>query len=93
MKFKKPICKSEKITRIAKTKKTKSTDGRYIKLSEVKKIGKSYYDLKRTLYDLSRENDLNVTAKKEVNKFLNGITKSLNNFSIARATNFTVGFF
>ena len=93
MEFKKPICKSEKITRIAKTTKTKSTDGRYIKLSEVKKIGKSYYDLRRTLYDLSIENELNVTAKKEVNKFLNDITKSLNNFSIARATNFTVASF
>ena len=89
MKFKKPICKPEKITRIAKGKTTKKIDGRFLKSSEAEKIGRTYYSLKRTLSDLLIQNDLNVTAKKEVNKFLNDIIKSRNKFSIARATNFT----
>jgi hypothetical protein len=68
--------------------KKKTTVSGFLKISELKKLGKQYYALRRTVYDLTQRKDLNATTKKEVKAFFNGLTKARSSFSIARATNF-----
>ena len=68
-------------------KKTNTTTKRFVKVSEIKKIGRSYYALRRLLYDLIQDSNISPVAKSELNAFYKGLTKARENFSIPRATN------
>ncbi len=73
---------------MATTKKNQTSTKRALKVSEVKKIGKHYYALRKCVYDMMNDKDISIVAKKELNDFYKGLTKARQNFGIARATNF-----